>query len=159
VRVRPELLTKQNLPHEVLSPDDVWDERFEDIRAFERHLRRSGTAVVKFFLHVSKDVQRKRFSERLEDPEKQWKFAAGDLVERKRWREYMTAYEDMIRRTASKHAPWYVVPADHKWFTRLVVAAAIVDTLSGLDLKRPPLTPEQQKALKAARALLAKKDA
>src|SRR5262249_13207129 len=140
VRVHPEFLAKQNIPAEVFHDDDVWEERFEDIRTFERHMHRTGTAVLKFFLPVSKDEQRKRFLERLDVPEKQWKFSAIDLAERKRWREYMDAYEALIRRTATRHAPWYVVPADHKWFTRLVVAAAIVDALSGLDLKPPPLS-------------------
>jgi PPK2 family polyphosphate:nucleotide phosphotransferase len=158
VRVHPEFLAKQNLPHEVVAEDDLWTERFEDIRAFERHLQRSGTRVLKFFLHVSKDEQRKRFLERLHDPEKNWKFSAVDVAERKRWREYMTAYEDMIRHTATRDAPWFVVPADHKWFTRLIVAAAIVETLSAMDLKRLPLTQDQQRALKAARASLSEKE-
>ena len=153
VRVHPAFLGRQNIPNDVMS-DDIWDERFEDIVAFERHMQRSGTRILKFFLHVSKKEQRKRFLERMEKPEKYWKFSAGDLEERKLWPEYQKAYEDMIRETATKDAPWLVVPADHKWFTRLVVAAAIVDTLASLDLKRPPLTVDQQRALKAARALL-----
>lgn len=153
VRVHPEFLSKQNLPRESVT-DDIWAERFEDIVSFEEHLQRSGTKVLKFFLYVSKREQRKRFLERMENPEKFWKFSPGDLQERKLWPAYMNAYEDMIRNTATKQAPWFVVPADHKWFTRLVVASAIVDTLSALDLKRPPLTADQQKALKAAREML-----
>ena len=151
VRVHPEFLEKQHIPGDVRHDDDIWEERYEDIIGFERHLHRNGTKVLKFFLHVSKDEQRKRFLARLEDPNKYWKFAAGDLTERALWKDYMTAYEDMIRGTATKDSPWFVVPADHKWFTRLVVAAAIVDALSAMDLKHPPLSNVQQKAIKAAR--------
>jgi polyphosphate kinase 2 (PPK2 family) len=115
--------------------------------------------VLKFFLHVSRDEQRERFLERLNDPEKYWKYSPADVVESRRWRDYMAAYEETIRNTATREAPWYVVPADHKWFTRLVVAAAIVDTLGGLDLRPPPLTQEQQKAIKAARIALSDKAA
>ena len=153
VRVHPGFLGKQGLPREV-SSDDIWEERFDDIVSFERHMHRSGTKILKFFLHVSKREQRKRFIERLENPDKYWKFSATDLEERKLWREYMDAYEDMIRNTASKDAPWFVVPADHKWYTRLVVAAAIVDALAAMDLRRPPLTPEQQSAIKLAKKTL-----
>jgi PPK2 family polyphosphate:nucleotide phosphotransferase len=154
VRVHPEFVARQNIPAEVLS-DDIWRERYEDIEAFERHLHRSGTKILKFFLHVSKREQRKRFLERLDEPDKYWKFSAGDLEERKLWPSYMDAYEQMIRNTATKHAPWFVVPADHKWFTRLVVAAAIVDALEAMDLKWPSLTPSQHKAIASARKTLA----
>jgi PPK2 family polyphosphate:nucleotide phosphotransferase len=120
VRVHPELLTKQRIPEELVTKR-IWKQRFQDIRAFERYLARNGIAVVKFFLHVSKAEQKRRFLERLDRPEKNWKFSAADAHEREHWDEYMEAYEDTIRNTASKHAPWYVVPADNKWFTRLVV--------------------------------------
>ena len=124
VRVHPKLLAAQRLPAPVVSKR-VWKERFDDINAFERHLTRSGVVVCKFFLHVSKERQKERFLERLEKPEKNWKFSAADVVERKQWNDYMAAYEDMIRHTATPDAPWHVVPADHKWFTRLVVAATV----------------------------------
>ena len=156
VRVHPGFLSKQSLPREVTS-DDIWEERFEDIVSFERHMHRSGTKILKFFLHVSKREQRKRFLERLDNPDKYWKFSATDLEERKLWSEYMEAYEDMIRNTATKHAPWFVVPADHKWFTRLVVAAAIVDSLAAMDLKRRTITTEQQSAIKLAKKALESK--
>ena len=112
----------------------IWEERFEDIRCFERHMARNGTVIRKFFLNVSKKEQKKRFLERLDEPEKNWKFSASDIHERKYWDDYQDAYEDMIRNTASEHAPWYVVPADNKWFTRLVVSTVIMDTLESLDL-------------------------
>ena len=153
VRVHPEFLGKQNIPREVAS-DDIWDERFQDIVAFERHMHRSGTKILKFYLHVSKREQRRRFLERLNDPNKFWKFSNADLEERKLWPSYMDAYEQAIRGSASKHSPWLVVPADHKWFTRLVVAAAIVDTLSAMDLKRPPITPGQQIVIRTAKRAL-----
>jgi PPK2 family polyphosphate:nucleotide phosphotransferase len=158
VRVHPELLAKQRLPASLVSKN-IWKERFEDINAFERHLRRSGVAILKFFLHVSKDTQRKRFLERIDTPAKNWKFAIGDLSERARWREYMTAYEDMIRHTATPDAPWWVVPADHKWFTRLVVAEAIADTMNDLGLRFPEIDAAQRKELAAAKALLRRKGA
>ena len=158
VRVHPEILDAQRLPPAVVSKR-IWDERFEDIAAFERHLRRSGVAVVKFFLHVSKEEQKRRFLERLETPAKNWKFSAGDVREREHWRDYMAAYEDMIRHTATPEAPWFVVPADHKWFTRLIVAAAIADTMTGLDLAFPTLDREKQKALKASKTALRRKGA
>ncbi len=153
VRVHPDFLGKQNIPREVMS-DDIWQERYEDIASFERHMHRSGTKILKFFLHVSKREQRKRFLERLNDPEKYWKFSPVDLEERKLWPTYMDAYEQMIRNTATRHAPWFVVPADHKWFTRLVVAAAIVDTLAAMDLKQPPLTVGQELVIKTAKKAL-----
>ncbi len=157
VRVHDNLLQHQNLPPSLVT-DDIWKERYEDIRGFERHLHRSGTLVLKFFLHVSKKEQRKRFLERLDKPEKNWKFSSRDLAERKLWKDYHSAYEEMIQHTAALHAPWYVVPADHKWFTRLVVAAAIVNALASLDLKRPPLDPAERRALDAGRVELMRKD-
>ena len=153
VRVHPEFLAAQQIPAELVTKN-IWTERMDAIRAHERHLARSGTLVLKFFLHVSKDEQRKRFLERLDDPDKHWKFSPGDIEERKRWADYMRAYEDAIRHTATRDAPWFVVPADHKWFTRLVVAAAIVDALGTLDLRLPPLTREQKRAMKITRAAL-----
>jgi len=158
VRVHQEFLARQRLPRPLVT-SSIWNERFEDIRAFERHLHRSGTIVLKFFLHLSRREQRKRFLERLDEPEKNWKFSATDVRERKFWRDYMRAYEDMIRQTAARHAPWFVVPADHKWFTRLVVSAAIVDALDRLDLALPDIDPRERAALKAARRdLLSKSD-
>jgi PPK2 family polyphosphate:nucleotide phosphotransferase len=158
VRVHPELLPKQRLPSSLVSKS-IWDERFEDLNAFERHLRRSGVAILKFFLHVSKDTQRKRFLERIDTPAKNWKFAIGDLAERARWRDYMAAYEDMIRHTATPDAPWWVVPADHKWFTRLVVAEAITETMKDLDLRFPTIDAAQRKELAEAKAALRRKGA
>src|SRR6185369_14479410 len=158
VRVHPEILGAQRLPPAVMSKR-IWRERFEDITCFERHLQRSGVAVLKFFLHVSKDEQKKRFLDRLDTPSKNWKFALGDVRERGLWREYMNAYEDMIRHTATPDAPWFVVPADHKWFARLVVSAAIVDTMKKLDLRFPTVDGKQKKTLKAAEAALRRKGA
>ena len=158
VRVHPEILGAQRLPAAVVSKR-IWDERFEDIACFERHLRRNGVVVLKFFLHVSKEEQKRRFLERLETPSKNWKFSAGDVREREHWREYMAAYEDMIRHTATPGAPWFVVPADHKWFTRLVVAAAIADTMKGLDLAFPAVDRHKKKELAAAEAALRRKGA
>jgi PPK2 family polyphosphate:nucleotide phosphotransferase len=157
VRVHPELLARQKLPPERVTKD-IWKERFKDIRAFERYLSRNGIAIRKFFLHVSRAEQKRRFLARLENPEKNWKFSAGDVRERAQWKAYMAAYEDMIRHTATPEAPWYVVPADNKWFTRLIVAAATVDALASLDLHYPQVGPEARKELAAAkRQLLAEK--
>ncbi len=153
VRVHPDILARQRLPHELVGKK-IWRERFEDINAFERYLARNGTVIRKFFLHVSKKEQRKRFLERLDDPEKNWKFAAGDVLERQHWSAYMNAYEDMIRNTAHECAPWYVVPADNKWFTRLVVADAIVETLTSLNLAYPKIERDKKRALDAARTAL-----
>jgi PPK2 family polyphosphate:nucleotide phosphotransferase len=150
VKVHPELLDKQKLPQSVVAKQ-IWEHRYEDINAFERHLSRNGTLVLKFFLHVSKAEQRKRFLARLEEPEKNWKFSAQDARERRYFEAYMQAYEDAIRATASEHAPWYVVPADHKWFSRLVVAAAVTEALDELDLAFPKLDGEKRKELQAAR--------
>jgi PPK2 family polyphosphate:nucleotide phosphotransferase len=136
VRVHPEILDRQKLPKEI-DRKSIWEERFRSIRAFERHLARNGTKILKFHLRVSKEEQRKRFLERLDEPGKRWKFSMGDVEERKYWDKYMDAYEDMIRETATPEAPWYVVPADDKWFSRLVVASALVEGLDGLDLAFP----------------------
>src|SRR6201988_180741 len=157
VRVHREFLEKQKLPPELISKD-IWKERFQDIRSFERYLTRNGVIIRKFFLHVSNKEQKKRFLERIEEPEKNWKFSANDAKERGHWDDYMEAYEDMIRNTATKEAPWYVVPADNKWFTRAVVAAAVIDALSSLDLDYPKVSEGKLKELAAAkRALLAGK--
>ena len=153
VRVHPEFLTKQKLPPKLITKR-IWDERFEDIANFERYLTRNGVAICKFFLRVSKKEQKQRFIERLEQPEKNWKFSLSDAEERKYWDTYMDAYEDMVRHTAAKHAPWYVVPADHKWFTRLVVAAAVVQTLASLGLHYPKLDAAKRKELALARKAL-----
>jgi PPK2 family polyphosphate:nucleotide phosphotransferase len=136
LRVHPELLGREKLPEQVIGKD-IWEKRFHDIRAFERHLANSGVVVLKFFLHISKEEQRQRLLARLEEPAKRWKFSMGDIAERKLWDKYMAAYEDMIRATSRPEAPWHVVPADHKWFGRLVVAGAIVDALERLDLALP----------------------
>jgi polyphosphate kinase 2 (PPK2 family) len=130
---------------------DIWKERFQDIRSFERYLSRNGVCIRKFFLHVSKKEQKKRFLERIEEPEKNWKFSANDATERKYWDDYMEAYEDMIRNTATKAAPWYIVPADNKWFTRVVVAAAVIEALDDLDLKYPKVGEDKLAALAAAK--------
>ena len=153
VRVHPEILAKQKLPP-ALAGQKIWKHRYEDIAAFERYLGRNGTIVRKFYLHVSRKEQKQRFLERLDTPEKNWKFSAADVKERAFWKDYQAAYEDMIRGTATEKAPWYVVPADNKWFTRIVVAAAIVDALASLNLRYPEIGPIQQKELAAARRLL-----
>lgn len=136
VRVHPEYLSKQRLPSEC-TKKNFWKHRFESILAHEKHLARNGTTILKFLLHVSKKEQKKRFLERLDTPDKNWKFSATDVAERDHWDDYMAAYEDMIRETSTKHAPWFVVPADNKWFTRLVVSAAINDALESMDLHFP----------------------
>jgi len=155
VRVHPEILGVQRLPPEVVS-GRIWKERFEDIVAFERHLRRSGVVVLKFFLNVSKEEQKKRFLERIDEADKNWKFNPGDVEERKLWDKYMEAYEDAIRNTSTDHAPWYVVPADKKWFTRLVVGHAINEALAGLNLSYPKLDAAALEEMKKAREVLAK---
>ena len=155
VRVHPELLAGQKLPHQLVA-DDIWKTRFEDIRNVERYLTRNGVLVRKFFLHVSREEQRQRFLDRIDRPEKNWKFSAADLAERSHWDAYMDAYEDTIRHTATKHAPWYVVPADNKWFTRVVVAAAIVDALGSLDLQFPTVGKASQRKLAKLRKELVK---
>jgi PPK2 family polyphosphate:nucleotide phosphotransferase len=153
VRVHQEILEKQKLPPSLVTKK-IWKERFEDINAYERYLSRNGVLIRKFFLNVSKEEQKKRFLERLDNPDKNWKFSVADARERGHWDDYMEAYEDMIRNTATKHAPWYVAPADKKWFTRLVVAAGIIDALDGLDLSFPKVDDEKLKELAAARAVL-----
>jgi PPK2 family polyphosphate:nucleotide phosphotransferase len=153
VRVHPEFLEKQTLPPELVTKD-IWKERFQDIRSFERYLTRNGVVIRKFFLHVSKGEQKRRFLERLENPEKNWKFSANDIKERALWGDYMKAYEDMIRQTSTPEAPWYVVPADNKWFTRTVVAAAVIETLDALDLHYPKVSNEKLKELAAAKQVL-----
>jgi len=153
VRVHPQILAKQKLPTTLVT-DRIWKERYEDIGAFERYLSRNGTVIRKFFLNVSKDEQRQRFLARLDQPEKNWKFAAADVQERQHWDDYMKAYEKMIEATTSEEAPWFVIPADHKWFTRLAVADVIVETLEGLDLHFPEVSEAQRQELQRARALL-----
>jgi PPK2 family polyphosphate:nucleotide phosphotransferase len=153
VRVHPEFLEKQKLPPELVTKD-IWKERFRDIRSFERYLTRNGVIIRKFFLHVSKGEQKRRFLERLQNPEKNWKFSANDITERAFWDDYMTAYEDMIRNTSTPEAPWYVVPADNKWFTRIVVGAAVIEALDALDLHYPQVSKEKLKDLAAAEQLL-----
>jgi len=154
VRVHPEILKNQRLPPSLVT-NNIWKERFEDINAFERYLSRNGVAIRKFFLHVSKEEQKKRFLERLGNPEKHWKFSLTDIHEREHWDAYQRAYEEMIRNTSSPQSPWYVVPADHKWFTRLVVADAVIDALEELHLHFPEVDEEKRKELDAARAALA----
>jgi len=155
VRVHQELLAKQKLP-KTLVTENIWRERFSDIRAFERHLARNGTKVVKFFLHVSKKEQRERLLARLDEPAKRWKFELGDIAERKLWDKYMAAYEDMIRATSREEAPWYVVPADNKPFARLVVSAALIETLASLDLRFPKVGGKALAEMKEVRAALLK---
>ena len=150
VRVHPGILKNERVPEELITKD-IWQERYEDIRHSERYLDRNGTVVRKFFLNISKKEQKNRFLERLDDSEKNWKFSGSDLKERHFWDKYMDAYEEMIAATSSKHAPWYVVPADNKWYTRLVVAAAIVDAMDELKLSYPKTSPQQRKQLAAGR--------
>jgi len=153
VRVHPEFLAGQKLP-ETCVTKHIWNERFKDIRAFERYLTRNGTIVRKFFLHVSKEEQKRRFLERIELPEKNWKFSSNDAKERGFWDDYMAAYEETIRETATEDSPWYVVPANNKWFTRVVVAAAVIDALASLDLHYPKVSDAKLKELAAAKKML-----
>lgn len=153
VRVHKEYLANEKLPPELVTRN-IWKERFQDIRNFERYLTRNGMIILKFYLHVSKEEQEKRFMERIENPEKNWKFSASDVREREHWDDYMKAFEDMIRNTATEDAPWYVVPADNKWFTRLVVAAAIIDALASLDLHYPKVDEKKLEELAAAKKTL-----
>jgi PPK2 family polyphosphate:nucleotide phosphotransferase len=155
VRVHEEILKRQRLPPSFMGKR-IWDERLADIAHFEDYLTRQGVVILKFFLNVSRDAQKKRFLKRLDNPEKNWKFSASDVHERKYWRDYMRSFEAAIGATASTHAPWYVVPADNKWFTRLVVAAAIVEAVEKLDLAYPKVSTEQKKELAAVRAELAR---
>jgi PPK2 family polyphosphate:nucleotide phosphotransferase len=153
VRVHANVLAREQLPDRHVGKR-IWEERFEDINAIERYLTRNGVVICKFFLHVSKAEQKRRFMERLDDPDKNWKFSAADVAERQHWNEYMAAYEAMVRATSTKEAPWHVVPADNKWFTRLVVASAIVEKLESLGLAYPEVSPDMRKQLKAARQAL-----
>ena len=153
VRVHPEVLDNQRLPRQFITKD-LWKQRFEDIRGFERYLHRNGTLVRKFFLNVSKEEQRRRFLARIDTPDKHWKFSAADARERGFWDDYQHAYEKTIRNTATKESPWYVVPADNKWFSRVVVAAAVIDAISSLNPSYPKLAKEDMAGLAEARALL-----
>jgi PPK2 family polyphosphate:nucleotide phosphotransferase len=157
VRVHRQFLAAEKLPPSLVS-DDIWQERFQDIRAFERYLSRQGTLVRKFFLHVSKEEQKKRFLSRLDEPEKNWKFSAKDVEERAHWQDYQDAYEDMVRHTSTEESPWYVIPADNKWYMRMVVADLIVEALESLDLEFPEVDKAQKSELEKARALLLEED-
>jgi PPK2 family polyphosphate:nucleotide phosphotransferase len=156
VRVHPKVLQSEILPPSLITKN-IWEERLEDIRCFERHMARNGTVIRKFFLHLSKKEQKRRFLARLDEPEKNWKFSAADIHEREYWDDYQKAYEDMIRNTATRQSPWYVIPADNKWFTHLAVSAAIVETLEELSLAYPKVDPAKRKELLAARQTLLKK--
>jgi PPK2 family polyphosphate:nucleotide phosphotransferase len=155
VRVHPEVLAKQKIPAPLVTKN-IWRERFEDISAFERYLARNGTLILKFFLNVSKEEQRKRFLDRLEEPGKNWKFSLADVEERKLWDKYQAAYQDLIRHTSARHAPWIVVPADHKWFGRVVISSAIVDALERLNLHFPEVAKDSRDELQKVRAALEK---
>jgi PPK2 family polyphosphate:nucleotide phosphotransferase len=155
VRVHPEILKRQKLPPPLVGKT-IWDERLADIARFEDYATRQGTKILKFFLHVSRKEQKKRFMDRLDEPEKNWKFSASDVKEREFWDDYMQAFEEAIKATASKHAPWYVVPADNKWFTRLIVAAAIVEAVADLGLAYPKVDAAKKKELAAARVALSR---
>ena len=156
VRVHSQVLENEKIPPSLVTKH-IWKERFEDINSFERHMARNGTVIRKFFLHLSKKEQKKRFLARLDEPAKNWKFSQADIRERDCWDDYQAAYEDMIRHTASKRAPWYVVPADNKWFTHMVVAAAVVETLEELNLSYPKVDAAKLKEIKEARRILSKK--
>jgi polyphosphate kinase 2 (PPK2 family) len=151
--VHPELLARQKLPSELVGKN-IWQQRFEDISEFERHLARNAVAVLKFFLHISKQEQRRRLLDRLDEPDKRWKFSMTDIADRKLWPKYMAAYEDMIRATSRPTAPWYVVPADHKWFARFAVARAMIETLDRLDLGFPKIQGAALKELRRVRSAL-----
>jgi PPK2 family polyphosphate:nucleotide phosphotransferase len=152
-RVHPDILAKEKIPKKLITKN-IWRERFEDISAFERYLSRNGTVIVKFFLNVSKEEQRQRFLDRLDDPAKNWKFSLGDITERGFWGRYQAVYQDIVRHTASPHAPWYVVPADHKWFARVVIGSVIVTTLEQLDLSFPRVDKASQEEFKTVREAL-----
>jgi len=156
VRVHPEFLAKAKLPPKLVGKN-IWEERYEDMRNFEQYLARNGIIVRKFFLHVSKREQKQRFLDRIDDPQKNWKFSSNDASERDYWDDYMEAYEEMIQGTATKEAPWYVVPADNKWFTRVVVASAVIETLDSLDLAYPKVDESKLKELAAAKKKLLSK--
>ncbi|HYO64165.1 MAG TPA: polyphosphate kinase 2 family protein [Pyrinomonadaceae bacterium] len=153
VRVHPEILNGQQLPPEAKG-EDVWQRRFEEINNLERHLTRNGTAILKFYLHVSKEEQKRRFLDRINKPEKNWKFSLGDVRERGHWDEYMSAYEDAFHHTSTEHAPWYIIPADHKWFTRAAVADIIVHKLQSMPLVYPQLDDKRRHALAEAKRIL-----
>jgi PPK2 family polyphosphate:nucleotide phosphotransferase len=153
VRIHQEFLEKQHLPRELVTKK-IWKQRFEDIRNFEQYLTRNGVMIRKFFLHVSKEEQKRRFMARLDEPEKNWKFSDADVHERRYWDDYMNAYEDMIRHTSTPDAPWYVVPADHKWFTHIAVSSAIIQTLEDMDLQFPKVDKERRKQLEEAKQAL-----
>jgi PPK2 family polyphosphate:nucleotide phosphotransferase len=157
VRVHPEYLKAQSLPDAALK-DSIWDKRFEDINNVEKYLVRNGTTILKFFLHVSKEEQKDRFLERIDTPEKNWKFSLADVKERGHWTEYMKAYEEMLEHTGTEWAPWYVIPADRKWFTRALVARIIIETLEGLDLQYPALSEKQKAELASAKDVLLHED-
>jgi PPK2 family polyphosphate:nucleotide phosphotransferase len=157
VRVHPEYLQAQSLPAPALK-GPIWERRFEDINNKEKYLARSGTVIIKFFLHVSKEEQKERFLERIEMPEKNWKFSLADVKERGHWDEYMKAYEEMLEHTGTEWAPWYVIPADRKWFTRALVARIIIETLEGLDLQYPALSEKQKAELTSAKDVLLHED-
>ena len=153
VRVHKEMLEREKMPQSLVTKN-IWNERFSDINAYEQYLSRNGVVIRKFFLNLSRDEQKRRFLKRLDQPDKNWKLSSADVTERERWPEYMTAYEEMIQHTATPHAPWYVVPANNKWYTRLVVAAAIVHAMEDLNLHYPTVDADKRKELKAARAAL-----
>ena len=153
VRVHKEMLEREKMPPSLVTKN-IWNERFADINAYEQYLSRNGVVIRKFFLNLSRDEQKRRFLKRLDEPDKNWKLSSADVAERERWPEYMTAYEEMIQHTATPHAPWYVVPANNKWYTRLVVAAAIVHAMDDLNLHYPTVDADKRKELKAARAAL-----
>jgi len=154
VKVHPLLLAAQRIPGEGTADKNFWEHRYDDINAFEKHLTRNGTTIIKFFLNVSKGEQKKRFLDRIKEPEKHWKFSSSDVKEREYWDDYMDAYEECLAATSTKHAPWYVIPADNKWVARPLVAVILSETIKGLDLKWPTVTPEQKKAIAAAKKQL-----
>jgi PPK2 family polyphosphate:nucleotide phosphotransferase len=154
VKVHPLLVATQRIPGADAGDKRFWEHRYDDINAFEKHLARNGTAIVKFFLNVSRDEQRQRFLDRINQPEKHWKFSASDVKEREYWDDYMDAYEECLSATSTKHAPWYVIPADHKWVTRALVGVILTETIKGLDLQWPEVTPEQKKAIVSAKKQL-----
>jgi len=154
VRVHPEILRHQGLPDELLAEKTVWEGRYRSIVEFENHLHRNGTRIIKFFLHVSQEEQRKRLLSRIDDPDKNWKFSASDIAERNRWKDYMAAYEDCLSETSTKHAPWYIVPADDKKNARLIVSQIIVDTLKGLNMEYPKVDPDRRRELLSFRKSL-----
>ena len=157
VRVHPRLLAAEKLPREHVT-SRIWDDRFKDINAFERYLHRNGTIIRKFFLHLSRAEQRRRMLERLDDPSKNWKFSSGDLDDRARWKAFMSAYSEALAATSCDHAPWYVIPADHKWFAHVLISEIIVQTLEDLDLTFPPMTASRRRELKVARRRLLGRD-